>query len=357
MGLRLIRGNSDTPNVTNTDDARMVRYAYGGYSGYVQGKGSELDCVLNGNTLTINSGVIVLQGWEVEIDSNGWSMQVSRDDATPRYFTVYCEVNLSMGGAASIKSVSNTVDYPKVKEGDDLTKVTNGIANLELCHFTAQSGVISDVKKSIEKIPYSKNEIYEKTERIKNDLTKGDLIPQKAIEASKINGLPINREGNGLLNVDGWIVPQRMVLWEGNKLIKKTDDYNSRKVYPQKEWKPKDGDIIEIHISLNQYFGNPGKPMVFTARSKGGGPLFNHTFCFDISDFSMKIYQCMVTPHYEDGEFKYFSAQDSVEGAAITANNRIYGLGSGFTLYDGGSEQDINEYYLRKIILIRESQN
>ena len=36
MGVRLIRQNSNTPNVTNIDDARMVRYAYGGYDGYVR---------------------------------------------------------------------------------------------------------------------------------------------------------------------------------------------------------------------------------------------------------------------------------------------------------------------------------
>lgn len=60
MGLRLIRGNSDTPNVTNADDARMVRYAYGGYNGFVQGKGRELDCEGNGATLTINSGIILI---------------------------------------------------------------------------------------------------------------------------------------------------------------------------------------------------------------------------------------------------------------------------------------------------------
>ena len=37
MAIRLIRENSDTPNITNKDDARMIRYAYGGQNGYVKG--------------------------------------------------------------------------------------------------------------------------------------------------------------------------------------------------------------------------------------------------------------------------------------------------------------------------------
>ena len=155
MGLRLIRENSNTPNVTNMDDVRMVRYAYGGYNGFVKGKGRELACEANGTTLTVNSGVIVMQGWEVEVDSNGWSMQVGVNDATKRYYTVYCEVNLTVNAKVSIKSVMDTVAYPNVKMGDDLTKDTNGVARIELCRFTAQSGIISEVQKTIQEVPYS----------------------------------------------------------------------------------------------------------------------------------------------------------------------------------------------------------
>ena len=36
MSIRLIRQESETPNVSNHDDARMVRYAYGGYDGFVR---------------------------------------------------------------------------------------------------------------------------------------------------------------------------------------------------------------------------------------------------------------------------------------------------------------------------------
>lgn len=163
----MIRENSNTPNVTNMDDVRMVRYAYGGYNGFVKGKGRELACEANGNTLTINSGVIVIHGWEVEIDSNGWSMQVSVSDATTRYFTIYCEVNLSMGGTASIKSISDTANYPTVSAGDDLTKNTNGIARITLCQFIAQRGLISECVKTIQEIPYLCSQLEIMNQRLK----------------------------------------------------------------------------------------------------------------------------------------------------------------------------------------------
>lgn len=63
MPVRLIRENSDTPNITNRDDARMIRYAYGGQNGFVKGRGTELSHTVNGNVFTINSGLINLQGW------------------------------------------------------------------------------------------------------------------------------------------------------------------------------------------------------------------------------------------------------------------------------------------------------
>lgn len=179
MGLRLIRESSDTPSVTNADDARMARYAYGGYNGYVQGKGSELSCVPNGKTLTVNSGVIVLQGWEVEIDSNGWSMQVSENNATPLYYTVYCEVNLSLEASASIKSSYDDKKYLQIPSGDDLTAIPNGIARIEICHFKAQSGKISDVEKVINPIKYE----FERIQDLTNSITDGKIIAKKAEES------------------------------------------------------------------------------------------------------------------------------------------------------------------------------
>lgn len=155
MPVRLIRENSDTPNITNRDDARMIRYAYGGQNGFVKGRGAELSHTVNGNVFTINSGLINLQGWEIEIDSNGWSTALSASDAAIKYCAVYCEVNLSLGGSAKIDLMTALNDYPAVPEGDDLTENPNGTARLVLYRFIAQSGNISNVNKLVKEITYS----------------------------------------------------------------------------------------------------------------------------------------------------------------------------------------------------------
>ena len=126
MAIRFIRQPSDTPNVTNSDDARMVRYAYGGYDGFVLNRGSELSHTINGNIFKINSGVVVLQGYESELDSNGWELDVG---STSRYYSVYYEVNLATQTTA-IKSVYNLSSYPDIPASDDLTQSANGIACL-----------------------------------------------------------------------------------------------------------------------------------------------------------------------------------------------------------------------------------
>lgn len=166
MAVKLIRENSDTPNVSNKDDARMIRYAYGGYDGYIKNRGKELSATVSGNKFTLNSGVIVLQGWEVEIDSDGWSISASVQDQTRRYFTVYCEVSLADGGTAKIKAEYDTGAPPRVPSGDDLTNITNGTARLSLYRFEAKGGVISNVEKIVKPIEYLTNTVSKINQRL-----------------------------------------------------------------------------------------------------------------------------------------------------------------------------------------------
>lgn len=153
MGLNFIRRPSDTPTVNNTDDARMIRYAYGGANGYVKDAGDEVNHTVSGTTFRINRGIIVLQGWETAIDSNGWTMSITQQDATKRYFSVYYEVNLATM-STDIKSLYDTARYPVIDEGDDLTANTSGIARLLLYTFDTQNGIISNVSKKIEALQY-----------------------------------------------------------------------------------------------------------------------------------------------------------------------------------------------------------
>lgn len=157
MGLRLIRQSSDTPNVSNTDDTRMVRYAYGGADGAVKSYGTELAATVNGSTLKIGSGCIVLHGWEVVIDANGHDVTVDNTSVL-RYYSVYLEINLATE-AYAIRSVYDTAGYPDVEEGEDLTAQTTGTARLPLYQFTAQSGVIENVTPKFSIIEYVKTQI------------------------------------------------------------------------------------------------------------------------------------------------------------------------------------------------------
>lgn len=152
MAIKMVREPSETPNIRNIDDIIGLRYAYGNQDGYVIGKGNEISHSINGSTFTINSGRIVLQGVESDIDANGVSISVD-NVAEMRYFTVYYKVNLATN-TASIESTYDTVSFPNISTSDDLTKTTNGVANLVLYHFTAQNGVIQNIEKVVSKIEY-----------------------------------------------------------------------------------------------------------------------------------------------------------------------------------------------------------
>lgn len=209
MGLRFIRQPSDTPNVSNADDARMVRYAYGGQNGYVQAAGNELNHTVDGRVFRINSGVVVLQGWESEIDGNGWTMTVD-NVATKRFYSVYYEVNLATQ-TTSIKSIYDTAGYPEIGSGDDLTAVQTGTARLLLYHFAVLNGVISEVKKLVQKVDYKKDSI----EQIKSSLENGDIVPAEAKNSEKINGLELITV-NGVLKIGDFVIPQRKVIFENS---------------------------------------------------------------------------------------------------------------------------------------------
>lgn len=165
MAIKMVREPSETPNIRNIDDIIGLRYAYGNQDGYVIGKGNEISHTINGSNFTINSGRIVIQGVECDIDANGVTIQVD-NIASLRYYTIYCEVNLATN-TTRIASVNDTAGYPPVDKGDDLTSISSGIARVELYHFQAQNGVISDVEKLIKGIKYI-NEEYIKNIKVNN---------------------------------------------------------------------------------------------------------------------------------------------------------------------------------------------
>lgn len=220
MGLRLIRQKSETPNILSTDDARMVRYAYGGYDGVVKNRGTECGYEASGNTFKITSGVIVLQGWEVEIDGNGWQITV---DSMTKYYAVYLEVNLSTD-TAEIKSVYDTTGVPAVNVGDDLTRITNGIARTVLYTFKTSNSIISNTEKIVKTLEYASSSI-------SNNFT----------------------EENGILCYNGIIIPQKKLIWSGEVIQDLHSDSLTTITLSEKL---KANDKIEIEYYLD-FMGNP----------------------------------------------------------------------------------------------------
>lgn len=153
MAISMVREPSAEPNITNVDDIIGLRYAYGNQNGFIIGKGNEISYTLNGSTLTINSGRMVLNGVECDIDANGVAITID-NVATKRYYTVYLQVNLNTNSASILSSYA-TGDYPTISAGDDLTANPTGTARMELYHFTAQNGVISNVAKLVTSIKYT----------------------------------------------------------------------------------------------------------------------------------------------------------------------------------------------------------
>lgn len=153
MAIKMVREPSETPNINNIDDIVPMRYAYGNQNGYVIGKGNEISNTVNGLNFTINSGRLVLQGVECDIDATGVTITID-NIATKRYYTIYLEVNLGLN-TATIKDEYDTATYPTIDAGDDLTENTTGIARMVLYKFTATSGVIGEVNKVVESIKYT----------------------------------------------------------------------------------------------------------------------------------------------------------------------------------------------------------
>lgn len=156
MALRLIRQQSDTPNVTNKDDVQMVRYAYGGYNGVVKDFGEELKVEhIAGSGLFFKSGKIVLYGWEVDIDGSGYLLTIPYLSGT-YYYSAYLEIN-AFQETAEIKAVYNPyAQHPNIDNGDDLTQIPNGLAKLLLYNFEVYNGhiITTEFEPKFKIIPY-----------------------------------------------------------------------------------------------------------------------------------------------------------------------------------------------------------
>lgn len=195
MGIKIVREESDTPNIRNTDDFVSIRYAYGNQNGYVIGKGNELDITqVDAKNINIGSGRLVVQGVEVDIDANG--VNIAFDDLSQTgdvYVSVYCKVNVALNEVV-VEKMFDMVDYPVIEEGDDLTEKSSGIANIILAHVHFQNGSILSIEKKVNSIQY----------------TSGITVEN----SKKVNNLEIKSDENGVLKIGDVIIPQKKLLWQ-----------------------------------------------------------------------------------------------------------------------------------------------
>ena len=220
MAIKMVREPSETPNINNMDDIIPMRYAYGNQNGFVIGKGTEISNSVSGLNFTVNSGRLVLQGVECDIDATGVTITID-NIATKRYYTVYLEVNLGLN-TATIKDEYDTATYPTIDAGDDLTENTTGIARLPLYQFTAMSGIIGEVNKVVESVKY-----------INSSIT--------VTNSKQVNNLEIKQDENGVLKIGDIIIPQKQLLWSpasGDYAVSPTSITLNSPI--------SEGDVIEI---------------------------------------------------------------------------------------------------------------
>lgn len=201
MSIEMVRIPSETPNISNIDDFVGLRYAFGNQDGYILDKGNECSYTINGSIFKINSGRLVLQGIECDIDANGVEITVD-NVSTKRYYSVYLQINLTLN-ETKIISTYDTTTYPIIDIGDNLTQSTTGTARLVLYNFESINGVISNVQKTIKQIQYLKN--YKVDNAVNSD------------DSKKVNGLELKRDSNGILKIGDIVIPQKKLLLDATE--------------------------------------------------------------------------------------------------------------------------------------------
>lgn len=154
MSIRLVREPSAP--IQNKDDAKMIRYAYGGYDGVVKGFGQECAYTFENGIFKVGSGRIVLQGWEVDIDEFGWSLDLSNVTTLAYFYVVYLEVDL-VNQQANLNYKFDFTGHPEINQGDDLTTYPESIARIPLYRFIIDGGEIIFISLELPIIPYTKD--------------------------------------------------------------------------------------------------------------------------------------------------------------------------------------------------------
>lgn len=273
MPHKMVRQPSETPRINNVDDIIPFRYAYGNQNGYVIGKGNELSYTINGNEFKINSGRVVLQGVEDDIDANGVAFTIDMVSEL-RYYVIYFKVNMATN-ATSYEILYDTIGYPDVEAGDDLTNNNSGYANLVLYQFEVINGVINNVLKKVSPIKYAKD-IY-----VNNAINSDNAI--KKVDGSYTGFI---LDSDEILKRDGLIISQKQLLWEGTEVTSADSD-----IIVTLNDTVQDGDMIEVVIKIGQStFAYKFKVTVVdnTCATANSMVILNNMICITAVDFRVQ---------------------------------------------------------------------
>lgn len=151
--VQILRRESETPIVSAKDDAVLARYAYGGSRGIIQRVGEELSVTVdpsNSLHVTVGSGRVVIDGWEIDISSaTNLMFQSSSQDSAFDYIVLNIDL-LSQTADLSTVTYENSHTFAS----EDLTENPTGSAQIAIWSRTRKSGVPDSGKYEISRIEY-----------------------------------------------------------------------------------------------------------------------------------------------------------------------------------------------------------
>lgn len=204
MALRLTREVSETPNISNRDDACMARYAYGGYDGIIQHIGEECMLTLQSSKMHVGSGRLVIQGWEVDVEPEDFDLSWVAD---PKQYTYLCvKIDLLLEAASWV--LVSTSDNILAPYGDDLTQNSAGARVTPVYRWNSLNG--SDPVVVLSHIEYDS----EFAKNIHDKITEIEDIIQN--HQKQLGDHVIDFSSEGVLKIDGEQISYKKLLWEGS---------------------------------------------------------------------------------------------------------------------------------------------
>lgn len=211
MSVILVRKESETANISNSDDVRAYKYASCGINGVIKNRLNQIGYEIATGSFTVKSGEIIIDGWQVKVDASGATISLDASSGT-RYYVVYCTVDLSTPSnkTATISANYGTTDYPSINRGDDISLNDSGTARLVLYKFVASGQTISDVVQMFELIDgTNKNAIY--AQYASSDTSKGTI-------EQRLTSLGF-RQGSVTFTSSTFTASENVLLRQGNYVL------------------------------------------------------------------------------------------------------------------------------------------